>query len=94
MTAHMLEHLALTLVLGPALAAGAAGRLRVRPWLGLAQFAVLVTVLHVPASGTRHMPTRSSGLRPTSRPSRRHCSSGGPRSRPPRPSGRSGAPAT
>ena len=48
MTAHMLEHLALTLVLGPALAAGAAGRLRVPPWFGLVQFAVLVAVLHLP----------------------------------------------
>lgn len=49
MREHMLEHLALTLVLGPALAAGAAGRLRVRPWIGLVQFAAVVVVLHLPA---------------------------------------------
>jgi cytochrome c oxidase assembly factor CtaG len=49
MTEHMLEHMALTLILGPALAAGAGGRLRVPPVVALAQFGVVVAVLHVPA---------------------------------------------
>jgi|tagenome__1003787_1003787.scaffolds.fasta_scaffold20700667_2 cytochrome c oxidase assembly factor CtaG len=48
MTTHMLEHLALTLVLAPALAAGAAARLRVPPLVALLQFAIVVAVLHVP----------------------------------------------
>jgi cytochrome c oxidase assembly factor CtaG len=49
MTAHMLEHMALTLILGPALAAGAGGRLRVPPVVALLQFGVVVAILHVPS---------------------------------------------
>jgi cytochrome c oxidase assembly factor CtaG len=49
MTEHMLEHMALTLVLAPALAAGAAGRFRIHPVAALAQFAIVVSVLHLPA---------------------------------------------
>jgi cytochrome c oxidase assembly factor CtaG len=49
MTESMLEHMALTLVLAPALAAGAAARFRVNPAAALAQFAVVVAVLHLPA---------------------------------------------
>jgi cytochrome c oxidase assembly factor CtaG len=49
MTAHMLEHMALTLVLAPAVAAGMRVRLRVAPALALAQFGLVVVVLHVPA---------------------------------------------
>jgi cytochrome c oxidase assembly factor CtaG len=49
MTTHMLEHMALTLVLGPAVAAGASWRFRVSPAFALAQFGIVVAVLHVPA---------------------------------------------
>jgi cytochrome c oxidase assembly factor CtaG len=48
MTAHMLEHMALTLILGPALAAGARVRLRIPAAVALVQFGLVVAVLHVP----------------------------------------------
>ena len=48
MTGHMLLTMALTLVLAPAVAVGAAERLRVPPVLALLQFAALLVVLHLP----------------------------------------------
>jgi putative membrane protein len=48
MTGHMLLTMALTLVLAPAVAFGAAGRLRVAPLPALLQFAATLIVLHLP----------------------------------------------
>jgi len=48
MTEHMLVHMALTLVLAPALAAGTATRLRIAPLPALLQFAALILCLHLP----------------------------------------------
>jgi cytochrome c oxidase assembly factor CtaG len=48
MIEHILLHMALTLVLAPALAAGATGRLRIAPVPALVQFGALLVILHLP----------------------------------------------
>jgi cytochrome c oxidase assembly factor CtaG len=49
MTAHMVEHMVLTLVLAPAFAAGLRVRVPLPPAIALLQFTVVVLVVHVPA---------------------------------------------
>jgi cytochrome c oxidase assembly factor CtaG len=49
MTAHMVEHMALTLLLAPAFAVGMRVRVPLPPALALVQFIAVVLAVHVPA---------------------------------------------